>query len=306
MAGTGLVVDDGGFELLAGGARMGPRRLVSSADVEFLTDLAVRYARAVRARSGEPSFARLGRELFAWVDGDEGQLARLLDQAVAPVVFEVAGPWRPSATAWAVLRAPFELLARPDGGFLAGDGLSRFAVTRRLGQAGSPPGLDDLRLGVAFMASSPRGQRELDFEAEEAAILRAAGSRVDLVVEDSGDPSQLGRRLGDLGGLPVLHLSCHGTSSWRPAPGAPGVPALMMEDDAGADRPTSAQDLAGLVTARPRLVFVSACLTAAAPEAADHLPPGPARRPLRLTAAPMRCCRRTRWRPLWWRRGCRP
>ncbi len=147
-------------------------------------------------------------------------------------------------------------------------------MVRRLGTAGRPPEPDGFRLGVAFMASSPRGQYELDFEAEEAAILRAASTRVDLVVEDSGDPAQLGRRLGDLGGMPVVHLSCHGTSSWRPGPGQAGVPVLMMEDDAGGMRPTTAADLAGLVTVRPRLVFVSACLTAAGPDAGAHLPAG--------------------------------
>jgi threonine dehydrogenase-like Zn-dependent dehydrogenase len=46
------------------------------------------------------------------------------------------------------------------------------------------------------MASAPRGQHELDFEAEEAAILTAVGqTRIDLMVEDTGDPEHLGRRL---------------------------------------------------------------------------------------------------------------
>jgi hypothetical protein len=34
---------------------------------------------------------------------------------------------------------------------------------------------DDCRLGIAFMAASPRGAVELDFEAEETAPLGAAG-----------------------------------------------------------------------------------------------------------------------------------
>ena len=73
----------------------------------------------------------------------------------------------------------------------------------------SRPGLDGFRLGLAFMASSPRGQHELDFEAEEAAILAAVGeTRLDLVVEDTGDPEQLAHRLAgagrDAGGAPVV------------------------------------------------------------------------------------------------------
>jgi hypothetical protein len=116
----------------------------------------------------------------------------LLERAASPVVFEVGGPRSPSDRAWAVLRAPFELLARPAGGFLAADELVRFCVVRRLGPAGQRPGLDSFRLGLAFMASAPAGQHELDFEAEEAAILDAVGEgRVDLMVEDTGDPAEL-------------------------------------------------------------------------------------------------------------------
>ena len=125
------------------------------------------------------------------------------------------------------------------------------------------------------MASSPRGQHELDFEAEEAAILSAVGeSRIDLVVDDTGDPEQLAHRLAGLGGMPVVHLSCHGVNNWPDRPGGPGVPVLMMEDDVGGGRPTTAADLVRLLTAGPRLLFVSACLTATGADASGHLPPG--------------------------------
>ena len=130
-----------------------------------------------------------------------------------------------------MLRAPFELLARPGGGLLAEDELARFCVVRRLGAARERPGLDQFRLGLAFMASSPRGQHELDFEAEEAAILAAVGeSRIDLVVEDTGDPEQLAHRLADLGGMPVVHLSCHGVNNWPVRPGGAGCAGA---DDGG-------------------------------------------------------------------------
>ena len=134
-----------------------------------------------------------------------------------------------------MLRAPFELVAPPDGGLLAEDELARFCVVRRLGPpAGARPGLDEFRLGLAFMASAPRGQHELDFEAEEAAILKAVGeSRIDLLVEDTGDPEQLAHRLAEVGGMPVVHLSCHGLNNWPAQPGGPGVPVLMMEAEVG-------------------------------------------------------------------------
>ena len=276
---TGLVIDATGFEVLAGEDRVGSRRAIEPADVEFLTGLSARYVRAVQAGSDAGVFVGLGRELYRWVDGDQGQLGGLLDRAARPVVFEVAGPRSPSEAARAVLRAPFELLAVPDGGLLAEDELARFCVARRLGPAGGRPELDGFRLGLAFMASAPRGQHELDFEAEEAAILAAVGeSRIDLVVDDTGDPGQLARRLADLGGMPAVHLSCHGVNNWPVRPGEPGVPVLMMEDELGGGRPITAADLAGLLTAVPRLLFVSACLTATGADDTGHLPPGDGRK----------------------------
>jgi tetratricopeptide (TPR) repeat protein len=275
---TGLVVDGAGFEVLAGGERVGSRRVLGPADAGLLAGLAGGYVRAVRAGSDAGVFAGLGRELFGWLEGDQGQLTGLLERAARPVVFEVAGPRSPSDQAWAVLRAPWELLAWPGGGLLAEDELTRFCVVRRLGPAGERPALDEFRLGLAFMASSPRGQHELDFEAEEAAILAAVGEgRVDLVVEDTGDPEQLGHRLGELGGMPVVHLSCHGINNWRVHPGAPGVPVLLMETDEGGGRPTTAGELVSLVPAGPRLLFVSACLTATGADAPGQLPPGDGR-----------------------------
>ena len=271
---TGLVVDDAGLEVLAGDERIGSRRPIAPSDVELLTGLAARYVRAVHAGSDAGLFVELGRELYQWLDGNGGQLRVLLERAARPVVFEVTGPRVPSEAAWAVLRAPFELLAPPGGGLLAEDALVRFCVARRLGAAEGRPPLDQFRLGLAFMASSPRGQRELDFEAEEAAILTAVGeSRLDLVVEDTGDPEQLARRLAAAGGMPVVHLSCHGVNNWSARPGGPGVPALMVEDEVGGGRPTTAGDLVGLLTAVPRLLFVSACLTATGADASGHLAP---------------------------------
>ena len=176
----------------------------------------------------------------------------MLERAPGRWCSRCRGRGRRRRRAWALLRAPFELLAVPDGGLLAEDELARFSVVRRLGPpAGDRPGLDEFRLGLAFMASSPRGQHELDFEAEEAAILAAVGeSRVDLLVEDTGDPEQLARRLAeagrDAGGASVVSRA----EQLAARPGGPGVPVLMMEDEVGDGRPTTAGDLAGVLPAR--------------------------------------------------------
>ncbi|RUL95210.1 tetratricopeptide repeat protein [Verrucosispora sp. FIM060022] len=275
---TGLVLDDTGFEVLVDGERVGPRRTLSAEDATLLDTLAARYVRAVQANNDDEVFIALGRELFDWLDGEHRQLTGLLKQAPAPLIFEVQGPRTPSERGWAVLRAPYELLARPSGGFLMQE-WTQFSVVRRLGSPGPTPLLDGFRLGLAFMAAAPRGQHELDFEAEEAAILRTVGdTRLDLMVEDTGDPEQLAHRLADLGGFPVLHLSCHGVNNWSAQPGRRGVPALILENEVGDARPTTAADLVRLLTTMPRLMFVSACLTATAADATGHLPPGSGRR----------------------------
>ncbi|MFJ5561723.1 CHAT domain-containing protein, partial [Streptomyces sp. NPDC093250] len=248
--------------------------MLQTSDVELLNAVADQYVDAVRGGSKDQALRAVGRELYRWLDGDLGQLTRLFDEASAPLVFEVRAPARPSAAAWALLRAPYELLATPEGGFLS-EAPKLFAVARRLGYPSPAQALDGYRLGVAFMASAPRGQHELDFEAEEMAILNAVGeTSLDLVVEDSGNPEHLGLRLSELGGMPVVHLSCHGLHNWRPGPDGPATPVLLMEDDLGDGRPTSADALVGLLTPRPRLVFVSACLTATGADVTGHVPAG--------------------------------
>ncbi|WP_229794648.1 tetratricopeptide repeat protein [Actinoplanes campanulatus] len=265
---TGLVLDAAGFEVLVAGKPVDARRPLEPADIELLQGVAAEYVDAVHSDADDAVFVALGRKLFAWIGGDEVQFR-------TPLVFEVRASASPSAAEWAVLRAPWEVLADQHG-FLAADELRRFEVVRRLGPPDAAPALDGFRLGLMFMASAPRGQHELDFEAEESAILTAVGdTRVDLVVEDTGDPDQLGQRWADLGGLPVLHLSCHGVNNWRISPDRPGVPVLMMEDEIGDGQPVTAADLVRRLPVMPRLMFVSACLTATAADADGYLPPGP-------------------------------
>ncbi|MEV0104102.1 tetratricopeptide repeat protein, partial [Nocardia sp. NPDC050789] len=222
----------------------------------------------VHSRSDQGELAALGRELFDWLDGGQRQLSVLLERAPSPLVFEIQSPRSPSESVWALLRAPWELLARSRTGFLAADELVRFSVVRRLGPVESARALDDFRLGLAFMASAPAGQHELDYEAEEAAILEAVGDgRVDLTVEDTGDPVQLGTRLAESGEMTAVHVSCHGLNNWRAEGSSLGVPVLLLENEFGGPRPTTAAELVRLLPAMPRLVFVSACLTATSADA---------------------------------------
>ena len=69
---TGLVVDGTGFEVLVGEERIGARRVLQGADMKLLEGLTARYVRAVHAGSDSDVFVGLGRELFGWLEGDQG------------------------------------------------------------------------------------------------------------------------------------------------------------------------------------------------------------------------------------------
>jgi tetratricopeptide (TPR) repeat protein len=261
---TQLIIEASHVSLVCAEVGFSHRRPLEVAE---LSDIVGRYAlaREARVEGNEAALLALGRELYRWLDGKEGWLSELRRQLTPPLILEIQAEMHPDAGARTVLQAPWELLA-DDGGYLAVDTLLRFAPARRLGPAQAAAKPDDYRLGIAFMAAAPEGVAELDYEAEESAILRAAREGVDLYVEDSGDPEELGYRLSALEApLPVLHLSCHGHNAWRV--NGQLQPVLMLENPQGDRRPTTAADLLdALGSYKPRLLMLSACLSAAVGE----------------------------------------
>src|ERR1700761_8973851 len=108
-----------GFVSLSGGELL-PRRPLDGA---ALAEFGRRYA-LVREQSdaaAQESLRSLGQALYAWLDGAEGWLAQLRAVLTPPLVLEVTAPRQPDAAEWAVLQAPWEVLADARG-FLAGDG----------------------------------------------------------------------------------------------------------------------------------------------------------------------------------------
>jgi CHAT domain-containing protein/tetratricopeptide (TPR) repeat protein len=277
----GILAVDGGFEVIGGETAIGRRRHLDESAVAALKGFSDRYARLLDASQPAAGLLDLGRALYRWLDGDRGHLTELLQRA-RPLHVEVCAASRfPSDAEWALLRAPWELLADANG-FLAGDAGLGFSPVRRLGRRADAPPLDGHRLGLVFMAASPHGQgaRELDYEAEETAIMKAVGAtKLDLLVEESGNPGELGDRLNEYAAMQVLHLSCHGHNAWKPRDARPDDkprPVLMLETPEGAEQPTDADQLIRSLGAhRPRLVFLSACLTAAAGDRRNGLPPAP-------------------------------
>lgn len=227
-------------------------RRLSGADFERVARWSADYRRALLTPDKREPLRALGREMFAWIDGERGWLRRVRMATPTALCFEVSVPPSPSPDERAFLEAPWELLA-DSRGHLTEQDAPLFVPSRRLGRRGAPARPSESRLSVLLMVAGPAGVAPLYFEEEEAAILDAAGAGVDLQVEDSGSLEELARRLGARP-IDVLHLCCHGTSD--------DVPRLLLEDELGQPSEATAEALAAALDpgCGAKLLFVSACL----------------------------------------------
>jgi tetratricopeptide (TPR) repeat protein len=245
----------------------GAPRALTKADWARFDDWVKQYHDVSWLPHNQEKLLGLGHQIHEWLDGQERWLENLRDAPDAPVIAEFAVRAQPDEQARRFLEAPWELAA--DGnGHLAAQASLMWAPVRRVGRRADPlPPNDKNRLGVMFMAAAPLSIPELDFEAEEAAILRAI-ERVglDLVVEDSGNLDELGVAWRQ-GSLDALHVSCHGIGGIYPALALEGMGGEL--ERVGLDRLVAA--FSGRL---PRLVFLSACHSGQNDAAADSLAVG--------------------------------
>ena len=224
--------------------------------LDLLKTWAQDYRRAVRSRD-QPQFLSLGRAIFDWLDVNGWASAWV--KGAGPRSLEIAAVDAESEAERALLDLPWETLANAQG-CLAADAIQPFVVFRSIGRARNAtpmePAYRDLRM--LFMAASPVGQRELNFEAEEAAILEAT-ERLPLqtAVEESGCLEFFRERLTQDGPFEAIHLSCHGDILEN------GSPALALENPEGGLALAEPGEFAkALGENKPALVFLSACRTA--------------------------------------------
>ncbi len=253
---TGLIEILGSdvFCSIAGGGK--DARLPLDKASPKLTDWARRYDRASE-RNDEGELFAIGREMFDWLDGS-GWASAWAEALGDDRILEIKVGAKLGANETALLDAPWELLARADGPLALND-IQLFVVARRGGDPGTPLAPRHADLQLMFMAASPQGQHELDFEAEEATILQATQRLpLRLVVEETGSREVLGERLAsDEGPFEALHLSCHGDIDPKAGP------VLMLESaEGGADKAGPGELVAALGSDPPALVFLSACRTA--------------------------------------------
>jgi hypothetical protein len=224
---------------------------------------AARYNKAMTTNvpSDLPS---IGREIFGWLDGDDRWLEQSL-AGVGTIYFEIATRAAPDGVERAFLDVPWELLAGPQG-YLATDSLRQFCVWRRMGAVVTPfdPIHDDF--GLLFMAAAPEGVGELDYEAEEAAILNATNPQyVRVMVEESGSLPLLRDRALQEEAFEAVHLSCHGEV------GKEGAFLALESSEGKLELATAANLVKALGEKKPPLLFLSACRTAEQVDAATPL-----------------------------------
>lgn len=209
----------------------------------------------VAAASSVGDYTRAGAELYRWLDGPTERWLQAARNHQHPIELRLDVEERLRGLPWELLHDEQFLATHPARPVM----VVREAITRddKLGDPLNRP------LRLLFMASSPLDvEPVLAFEGEEGVILDATRGRVDVVVEESGSLAGLGTMLSSFDEqFDVLHLNGHGWLS-------PNGPRFVMEDDEGRRCDASAAEIAEAVSGNwPRLVFVSACQTAGAPDA---------------------------------------
>ncbi len=241
-------------------------RKITEKDKILFKDWITQYGLLRQLKDNRKELLRLGTKIYKWLDGPDGRLEEALDQLTAPpfiLQLQVSPQQDPQELAF--LEVPWELLAGDPPQFLAAQPKILYCPVRRTGTPQTPPPPPPYRLHTLFIAASPQGVDILDFEREESAILHATGRiGMDLVVEESGNPGLLAETLAIGAGFDgdeppaVLHISCHGQPGATQKP----LPRLMLETQEGLPEPTSAAQLSQtLGKHRPRLLFLSACMT---------------------------------------------
>ncbi len=244
-------------------------RLSKEIITPLLTQWAARYAEALKKTNPAGLLAALGREMFDTLDskntgGTPWASQWIKKEGARELEIRVHQTCNDDAFNQALFSAPWELLAN-DKGHLADDPVHLFEIWRRVGGDAEPLAAKYRDLFLLFMAAAPKGgAAELDFEAEENAILEATKrTRLRLLVEETGNVEQLGIRLKNSGSFQAVHLSCHGGFDDSQEP------VLVLEDNFGGRDTVNAGQLnyaLGDAATKPPLVFLSACHTAERPD----------------------------------------
>jgi tetratricopeptide (TPR) repeat protein len=196
-----------------------------------------------------PDLAKIGRQLFDWLDGTERWLSRSIEQQPHGLILAIDCQDRLGGLPWEVLYYEGFLVARSIVPIRIVGGFQRQPVNREPSK---------YQLQTLFMATDPIDVTpKLAFEAEEALILDATRDlAMELRVEESGCLEELKNFWGRFKGrFDIFHLSGHANIR-------DGVPYFITESLEGERVDASIQDFADAFKLRyPPLMFLSGCRT---------------------------------------------
>lgn len=249
-----LTLEERLLKIRCDAASISQDRPLTDADFTKCDEWTNTYLTALNRHDNKSTLLQLGQAMGAWLDNGAGWLEQLQWAAETPLIFEFVAPDKSRGEARRLLNVPWELLADEQGHW-AGRASLVFCPVRRLGKSIKTPDPSPYKLGAVFMAAAPQGATPLQFEQEEAAILKATRQiGMDLVVEDSGTLPLL-REVVMREKPEVVHISCHGRLEPQPV--------LALEDETGALQLVTTEKITSeLAGHRARLLFLSACQTA--------------------------------------------
>ncbi|WP_063800871.1 CHAT domain-containing protein [Mastigocoleus testarum] len=204
-------------------------------------------------------YDKTGQALYNWLDGSDRNLQRAINQHKGRgdcIVLAIAATERLAHLPWEVLHdGKSFLVERRRNPIIPIRWVKDENSTQLTLEVEDNPA--NRALNVLFMATSPRDiEPELDFEAEEANVLKATKHKpLSLIVEESGCLTELGHLVEDYekGHFDVIHLTGHGTF-WDEKP------RFITETEFGEAEYSSAEDIATeLQFQQPKLIFLSAC-----------------------------------------------
>lgn len=200
---------------------------------------------------------KLGKELFAWLNGQESTLADYSQNTV----LQIPCTHKLNNLAWELLHNGTDYLCENQH--------QPFTPLRLVSEQQEKVSVAPHQLRLLFMASSPENITPvLAFEKEESEILTATrNSNLELIVEESGSLIGLAERLSygdDSERFDVVHFTGHADIK-------DGKPVFLLEDEFGLAQLADADDIANVFSRHgryPRLLFLSGCKTAQASDKA--------------------------------------
>ncbi|MEH2142245.1 CHAT domain-containing protein [Nostoc sp.] len=263
----------------------GSRRL-DKAELATLIDLCEQNYYA-QQKDSLPYLTQLGRQLYQWLDGNQGWLRRALDEADEQTILldliqtSEAQGLNPQTerVALGLAHLPWELLHDGAGFLIEREDISVLPVRCMQQRQTQVIGVQNRPLRLLFMATSPEGiEPILDFEQEEANILQATKDQpLALIVEESGSVAELANLVKSYPEdyIDVFHLMGHGIIYTQQDHGyllpkgatlPDNTPCFITEDEVGNLQLTTVNDLARAFRGRwPRVTFLSGCHTGQVP-----------------------------------------